>query len=200
MSVGNWCERKLVQQAKEGDREAFDTLIRIHGGGILYYLQHKWGTTDFPESVDDLFQKTFIQAWKNKEMFQEKRSEGVSSFVKWLFGIAKHVLGESYRKRKRKLEEPPPGHNGPPEPPPIEEMELREADMIIRDCINKMTSPYREVMELCIIYDYTNAEMADMLERRQDTIRQQRHRGAKMLWELIGKDPRGQAYFKTIGK
>lgn len=203
MSVGSWCERELAQEAKQGDREAFITLIRIHSGGILHYLQSTWRTTGSPEDADDLLQETFVQAWKNKEMFQERGSEGASSFADWLFGIARNVFKASYRKRKKKLEreEPLSEYKGQSSAPlPYEDMESCEADAILRDCINKLASPYREVMELYITDDYTIAEIAHMLGRRRDAIRQQKYRGTKMLKELIRKDSRGQAYFKTIGK
>ena len=56
--------------------------------------------------------------------------------------------------------------------------------MDLRDHINKMSPPYKEVMMLCID-GCTDEEIANNLGRERDTVRQQRCRGTKKLKELV---------------
>ncbi|MFQ6109557.1 MAG: RNA polymerase sigma factor, partial [Candidatus Aminicenantales bacterium] len=60
-------EKRLVSRAKEGDMEAFETLIRKYEKNI-YFLCHRMTNTH--QSADDLSQETFIKAYFSLNKFK----------------------------------------------------------------------------------------------------------------------------------
>lgn len=199
MSLDSWNERELVEQAKQRDREAFNTLIGIHGRNILHFLERAWRVESPVKNAVDLFQETLAQAWKNIEMFQEKATEGSSSFINWLFGIARNVVRIAWREwlREQKFKKRLP--EGLPPSQPKEGTDDLERDIIIRSCIDKMDSPHKEVLEL-VIDDYIDKEIAKILGRERATVRKQRNRGTKMLKEIMKRNSKGETYFEVTEK
>ena len=55
----------------------------------------------------------------------------------------------------------------------------------IADCINKLPSPYREVIVLRYLDDMNPRDISDILGRKPDTVKKQLLRGRKMLKEML---------------
>ena len=85
-------ERWLVEQAKKGDREAFEQLVHLHDRDILRLAFHMLGNR---EEARDVFQETFLKAYRSMGRF---RSE--SSFYTWIYRIATNVALDKLRKRQ----------------------------------------------------------------------------------------------------
>ncbi len=76
----NISEKKLIALAKEGDMEAFESLVRKYQKSI-YYLCHRM--TGAHQSADDLSQEAFIKAYISLSSFKD----GMNFFT-WLRKIA----------------------------------------------------------------------------------------------------------------
>jgi len=85
---------QLVQRAKQGDHEAFGTLMNTYRKKV-YSLAY--GMVHDPESAMDICQETFIKAFRHLENFQ-----GNSSFYTWIYRIATNLSIDHLRKRKRR--------------------------------------------------------------------------------------------------
>lgn len=83
----------LVEQAKEGERVAFEELMRVYSG-FVYSLAFRMlgGTAD----AEDVFQETFLRAWKHLASF---RSGG--NFTTWIKRIATNLCIDRLKARKR---------------------------------------------------------------------------------------------------
>jgi RNA polymerase sigma-70 factor (ECF subfamily) len=81
-----------VGRAREGDRDAFERLYRLHVPRI-YALARRMGG---PEAADDLTQDVFVRAWEKLGSFR-----GDSQFGTWLYRLAINVIVESRRKTRR---------------------------------------------------------------------------------------------------
>jgi len=86
-------EKELVLAAKNGDRDAFNTLISSYTDRI-YRLALKISGNE--EDAADIFQETFLKAVDNIDSFR-----GASSFGTWLYSIAMNVMRTCFAKRKR---------------------------------------------------------------------------------------------------
>lgn len=89
-------EKRLVSRAKEGDMEAFETLIRKYEKNI-YFLCHRMTNTH--QSADDLSQETFIKAYFSLNKFKDGMN-----FYTWIRKIAVNTTLNYLHRRKR--EEP----------------------------------------------------------------------------------------------
>lgn len=86
-------DRNLVEAAKRGDRNAFQTLFhRNHRRAYALAL----GIVRHPDDALDVVQDAFIKAYKHLDRFA-----GDSSFFTWLYRIVTNLAIDHLRKRRR---------------------------------------------------------------------------------------------------
>ncbi len=92
-------EKHLVERARQGDADAFGELFRLFRDHLLGTIRTRTGealaTALDPE---DVLQDTYVRALGSISRF-EWRGEG--STVRWLQGIASHLLLDAARRRAR---------------------------------------------------------------------------------------------------
>lgn len=84
----------LVKLARNGDRDAFSTLMERYQRKIFGLC---YGMVRNHDDAMDLVQETFVKVYKNLERF-----EGQSSFYTWAYRIASNVCIDFLRKQKRR--------------------------------------------------------------------------------------------------
>src|SRR5262249_46304617 len=84
-------ERELLEQAKEGDLEAFAEFVRVFERRIRSVL---YRLLDDARDIDEAVQDTFVQAWRNLDRFR-----GDAAPYTWLYRIA---VNEALMRRRRK--------------------------------------------------------------------------------------------------
>jgi RNA polymerase sigma-70 factor (ECF subfamily) len=82
----------LVEQARQGDVLAFDTLVRKYERQIFRIAQH---ITQNREDAEDVMQDAFLKAYEKLDQFQ-----GNSKFYTWLVRIAVNESLMRLRKRR----------------------------------------------------------------------------------------------------
>ncbi|MCS7227405.1 MAG: sigma-70 family RNA polymerase sigma factor [Endomicrobia bacterium] len=90
----NYDDIELIHLAKNGDKEAFNKLIEKYSQRV-YNLCYRLTGNKF--DADDIFQETFIRAYKSI-----KRFKGESDFGTWLYRIAMNLWISEKRKSARK--------------------------------------------------------------------------------------------------
>jgi RNA polymerase sigma-70 factor (ECF subfamily) len=85
-------ESQLVAQAREGDRSAFNELVRRYEGKIFRLAQH---VTQNREDAEDVLQETFLKAYEHLDQFK-----GDSKFYTWIVRIAVNQALMKLRRRK----------------------------------------------------------------------------------------------------
>lgn len=83
----------LVARAQEGDRGAFDELVRAHFTEVYRVVHRMVGNH---EDAEDLAQDCFVKAYRSLRFY---RGEG--SFAAWLGRIALHLARDHHRRRGR---------------------------------------------------------------------------------------------------
>jgi RNA polymerase sigma-70 factor (ECF subfamily) len=86
-------EQTLIEKAKAGDTRAFDVLVKRHESKIYNLLL---GITGSRTAADDLFQESFLTAWRKIRSFR-----GDSSLSTWLYRIAVNTALMKKRKKGR---------------------------------------------------------------------------------------------------
>ena len=74
-------ELSLIRRAQEGDRSAFDALIRLYDQNVLRLALQVVGS---PEEARDLYQEAFLKVYRSIRHF---RSE--AKFSTWLYRVVK---------------------------------------------------------------------------------------------------------------
>src|SRR2546430_5604612 len=87
-------EQRLVKQAKCGDLEAYDGLVRRYQERIYATIYHM---TSNHEDANDLAQETFIKAYQARKSFK-----GDSTFFTWVYRIAVNKTINFLKQRKNK--------------------------------------------------------------------------------------------------
>src|SRR5215468_4575997 len=85
-------ESVLVTQAREGDMQAFSTLVQRYDGKIFRLAMH---VTQNREDAEDVLQETFMKAYEHLDQFK-----GNSKFYTWIVRIAVNQALMKLRRRR----------------------------------------------------------------------------------------------------
>ncbi|GMW02708.1 MAG: RNA polymerase sigma factor [Candidatus Hydrogenedentota bacterium] len=84
----------LVTQARQGDRWAFEKLVKRYERPLYNYLRRMTGD---PTDAEDVFQETFLKVYSHLNRFQEGRP-----FKPWLYRIATNTARDFLRHKRRR--------------------------------------------------------------------------------------------------
>jgi len=87
-------DRLLLVQARQGDEEAFGSLVARYGQPVLSLC---YASTLDAAEAEDLSQEIFVSVWRNLNRFR-----GESAFSTWLFALARNAcIDRARRSRSR---------------------------------------------------------------------------------------------------
>ena len=82
----------LVRRAQQGDTAAFEELVRHYDGRVLRLAMH---LTDSTEDAQDIYQETFLRAYRNIERFRFE-----CSFYTWIYRIVTNLCCDYLRHKQ----------------------------------------------------------------------------------------------------
>jgi RNA polymerase sigma-70 factor (ECF subfamily) len=85
-------EREMYRAATQGDREAFEMIIRTHSRALFAIA---YGILQSREEVEDVVQEVLIKAWKTRWRVRDPEK-----FPAWLATIARHRAHDIFRRRR----------------------------------------------------------------------------------------------------
>jgi RNA polymerase sigma-70 factor (ECF subfamily) len=101
-------ELSLIRRAQEGDRSAFDALVRLYDQNVLRLALQVVRSS---EEARDLYQEAFLKVYRSIRHF---RSE--AKFSTWLYRVVMNVCLDHLRKQHTRKEVPvPQPEEGEPE-------------------------------------------------------------------------------------
>jgi RNA polymerase sigma-70 factor (ECF subfamily) len=101
-------ELSLIRRAQEGDRSAFDALIRLYDQNVLRLALQVVGS---PEEARDLYQEVFLKVYRSIRQFRLE-----AKFSTWLYRVVMNVCLDHLRRQKtRKEVTAPQPEEGQPE-------------------------------------------------------------------------------------
>ena len=101
-------ELSLIRRAQEGDRSAFDALIRLYDQNVLRLALQVVGS---PEEARDLYQEAFLKVYRSIHQFRLE-----AKFTTWLYRVVMNVCLDHLRRQKtRKEVAVPQPEDGQPE-------------------------------------------------------------------------------------
>ena len=169
-------EAELIAECRRGAAEAWDTLFDKYYGVVARFVFQL--STDFShEDTEEICQETFVSVVRNLASFQAK-----SSFQTWLLRIASNKAMDFRAKAtaaKRGGNAPHVSLNGtddlpidPPSPRPAPDAVLLIAEnfALVRQSLDRLDAPCREIIELRYYGDLAYDEIASELRLNPKTV------------------------------
>jgi RNA polymerase sigma-70 factor (ECF subfamily) len=177
-------EMRLMAKAKEGDMEAFESLVRKYQQSIYYLCRRIAGTH---QSADDLSQETFIKAYFALSKFKE----GMNLYA-WLRKIAMNNSLNYLKSAKREVpldeqkssvgNEKSPAHhpNGPQD-----RVQRDQAEQKFREAVDSLPADQKIVFILRFYENQNYREISRTLRIRHGTVMSRLGRARKKLKVLL---------------
>jgi RNA polymerase sigma factor (sigma-70 family) len=167
-------ETVLVRQARTGDLQAYDELVRRYQERIYATIYHM---TSNHEDANDLAQEAFIKAFQALKSFK-----GGSSFYTWVYRIAvnKTINFLKQRRNRSHMSLDDLDFNAEHDPDllalisdktPRREAGLADLQEKLNSAMQKLSEPHRLVVTLHDVQGLSHEEIADIMDCNIGTVR-----------------------------
>lgn len=184
-------EHKLIKQAKNGNTEAFETLI-INYEKLVYNIIYRMMGNE--EDTYDLSQETFIKVYTKIHQF-----DGTSKFSTWLYRIATNTCLDELRRRKGKetlsMDQKIQGEEGyitPEQEDKGENIEekilVKEEKQMIERALAKVNKTNRATLVLRDVEQLSYDEIAEILNISLGTVKSRIARGRQQMKKILMQD------------
>jgi RNA polymerase sigma-70 factor, ECF subfamily len=178
----------LIKRAQEGDRAAFNALVRKYEERAYKYA---FRLTRDPEEAADVVAEAFVRAYNALKNFRSK-----SSFTTWMYRILTNCFLDLKKKEKGK-------HNvsldsalttednevfrqiEDPDASPHEAVETHERERRIERALSKLPEFQRAMVVMYHVENMTYEEMAAALDLPVGTVKSRLNRARLNLRELL---------------
>jgi RNA polymerase sigma-70 factor (ECF subfamily) len=190
-------EEAFVGRLRDGDPEAFATLVREHAARMLATARRLVGTE---EDARDAVQEAFLAAFRSIGSFA-----GAARLSTWLHRIVVNAALMKLRSRRRWREDPIDDllprfrDDGRWSESPAEwdmpcdgVLERREARATVRRAIERLPASYRTVLMLRDIEELDTDEVATALGTTRNAVKIRLHRARQALKTLLDRELLGR--------
>ncbi len=177
-------DKALIDVCLTGRSEAYEILVLRHQRKVFNVLYRFLGNR---EASQDISQETFLTAYRKLGMFK-----GESAYSTWLCGIALNKARDMLRsKNVNTLCEDLADHDDTlpanETTRPDYQAEQRQLHDRIQMILNRMPWHYREVLILKHLEEYSNDEIASLLDETVDNVKVRTFRARQMFKKLHGE-------------
>jgi len=185
MSRDDLTDEQLMTQAANGDPAALETLYDRYASAVMGLALKIMGDH---ATAEEVVQETFWRAWRKADSFHAGRG----SFPGWLFGIARNLSIDLWRRRKTR---PQPAFDGDDEQQ-IDRVPDPEADVAelawlvakrsqVRAAMADLPPAQRRVIELAYFHGLTRQEIAEATGEPLGTVHTRARLGLQKLRESL---------------
>jgi RNA polymerase sigma-70 factor, ECF subfamily len=171
-------DRELAERFRDGERAAFDQLVRRHQKGV-WHLVRRYVKRD--ADAFDVTQQAFVRAFRGLATFR-----GAATVRSWLYRIAINCALSWLRDHRREepteiaedaLTEP---HAGPAR------LLGGEQGARLREAISQLPPKQKMVLELRVFDDLSFKEVAELADCTENTAKVNFHYAVKRLRDILG--------------
>jgi len=187
------CEAEAIQRARNGDREVFEYLYRLHSRRVYAVCLRMVGNT---AEAEDLTQETFLLLLRKIHTFR-----GESAFSTWLHRLAVNLVLMRLRKKS------PPivsieAASDPDDESASPSIDIGAPDLLLEGsidrinlerCLKRLPAGYRAIFVWHDIQGYQHNEIAEIMGRSVGVSKSQLHKARTRLRELLHELQREKA-------
>jgi len=187
------CEAEAIQRARNGDREVFEYLYRLHSRRVYAVCLRMVGNT---AEAEDLTQETFLHLLRKIHTFR-----GESAFSTWLHRLAVNLVLMRLRKKAPPIVSIDAAFD-PDDEAASPSIDIGAPDLLLEGsidrinlerCLKRLPAGYRAIFVLHDIQGYEHHEIAKILGRSVGDSKSQLHKARKRLRELLHEIQRDKA-------
>jgi RNA polymerase sigma-70 factor (ECF subfamily) len=169
-------DRDLLARFREGDREAFTLVYKMHSPGVFRFVLHMCGDE---MKAAEVTQDVFVWLIHHPGQFDPSRG----NLGPFLIGVARRFLLRQWRNERRwiPLEEAGTNFEGRSGAGYAQSGEDESQVVRLREVIAALPARYREVVVLCDLEGHTYEAAAGILECAVGTVRSRLHRARELL-------------------
>lgn len=175
-----------VQAALQGDQDAFAEIVLAYQDAVYNLCYRMLGERG---EAEDAAQEAFLRAYLNLARYDAERS-----FKTWILSIASNYCIDRLRRRRLQwmsLDDEPTADSlalssDDPEPEPATLTKERSA--AIQALLDELSPDYRAAVVLRYWYDYSYAEIADMMDTTESAVKSRLFRARQALADKLGAD------------
>jgi RNA polymerase sigma-70 factor (ECF subfamily) len=186
-------DTSLIREAQQGNRAAFEVLVRHYDQSVLRLALHLTGSeTD----AQDVYQEAFLKAYKNLGSFRFE-----CSFYTWIYRIVTNLCLDHLRKRTVRKEEAPVGVDASGEEysrieqfadvrsgaNPERDLMRRELGSKIGKALSRLTPRERMVFELKHYHGLKLRTVGEMLNTTEETAKNTLFRATQKLRSALAE-------------
>ena len=169
--------------AAESRHADFEALYQRHSREVWALAYARWMNADLAQ---DIMQEAFLRLWK-----QWQDGEAILNPRAWLLRVARN-LAEDHAKSafRRNGTHPPQTMNGVKshDPQPLESLEREETFTQLREVLEHLAPPDREILTLRYGLDYNANEIAELLAINATAVHMRLSRARQRLAERLGAE------------
>ena len=185
-------EQLLVDRCRQGDRESFGQLMKLHERQIFNFTYRMLGDE---EEAEDLTQDIFIAAFKGIRKFR-----GEAKFSTWLYRIAlnqtrnrikylsrRDFFAKQNRRAQHKEESPweNPEFLADSAPTPEQWTLTKSMAAQVQECLNQIPPQARQILVLRDVQGFSYEELSEMLSLNPGTVKSRLHRARSALQQRL---------------
>ena len=167
---------ELVQQARQGSRDAFTALVDRHLSGLVSFFRYMQVP---PDLIDDVVQETFTRAFLHLGTYDPRKP-----MISWLITIGRNHYFDIWRRKSKERTLP----EDPPSSREVNVEEVAQGRTSVQDLLDHLPQDLRLLVELRIFKDLPFAEVAQILGDNEANTRVRFHRTMLKLRTVLEKE------------
>ncbi len=176
-------------EAAQADPARFEALYRKYVAQVYSYAYYELRDR---HEAEDATERTFLAALAHLARFEERArpddGDGASTFRVWLFRIARNVVAERHRSRRRRPETPLDGAADIVAPLDLEgDVARRDEARTALAAIDRLPGDRRRALILRFVDEMSTAEIAGVLGRTEGAVRVLIHRALRSVARRPGR-------------
>jgi len=177
-------DNELVTQIMADDTAALEKLYDRYGAAVLGLAYKMLGDRPLAEEVT---QETFWRIWRNADTFSSRQGK----FSSWMFGIARNLAIDTWRRRKIRPQPVPDPTDEQTNSIPDPEADVPESAWTaikhhqVRAALELLPANQREVIELAFFWGMTRQEIAEATDVPLGTVHTRARLGLQKLRQAL---------------
>lgn len=168
----------LLARARQGDEDAFAELFRRHSDWVFRLALSILGG-GHEADAEDVAQEVFVKVHRTLPSFR-----GESKVSSWIYRIAfNHAVNTKARARFRRphVDASVLAEVATAAPGPDASLDAARRDRAVSDCVASLPEVYQAALRLYYWMGASVAEIADVLELPENTVKSYLHRSRQLL-------------------